>query len=153
MNGPVPSTRALLRRIIVVGVIALQALAVVRGYQTPHKVFSWQMFNASSDYQAEIVRITVDGARHDVRDPWPGGYRWEQLVQTRGLDFPFQQGHADSGLDSTLDFLRHALFWVADHTPDDTETRRLEAVVAYWDNGRGPYHVVFTTPDRLGVRP
>ena len=37
-----------------------------------------------------------------------------------------------------VDFLDEALDWVADHTPDDTETAYLEATVTAYHNTRGP---------------
>ena len=141
------------RRVVVLSVVAAQVFAATWAYDIPNKVFGWQMFNASSDWQAEIVRVTATGDRHDVRDPWPGGYRWEGLVLGRGLDRPFARAHASAGLDSTFDFLQKALGWVAINTPRDTETVRLEATVTYWDNGRGPFTRTFTSPVRSEQRP
>ena len=60
-------------------------------------------------------------------------------MASRGLDRPFQRAHASAGLDATFNHLQHALDYVAAHTPGDTETTRLEAVVTYWDNGCGPF--------------
>lgn len=136
------------RRAIVVAVVAAQVFAAVHAYDIPHKVFGWQMFNASSHWQAEILRVTASGERHDVREPWPGGYRWEGLVLGRGLETPFARAHASAGLDSTFDFLQKSLDWVAANTPRDGDTVRLEAIVTYWDNGRGPFTRVFTSSPR-----
>ena len=133
------------RRAIVLSVVVAQIFAVVWAYDIPHKVFGWQMFNASSDWQAEIVRVSATGDRHDIRERWPGGYRWKALVEGRGLDRPFTRAHASAGLDSTFDFLQKSLDWVAANTPLDAETTRLEAVVTYWDNGRGPFTRTFTS--------
>lgn len=137
-----------MRRAIVVAVITAQVFAAVWAYQIPNKVFGWQMFNASSHWQAEIVRVTADGTRHDVREAWPGGYRWDGLVLGRGLDHPWARAHASAGLDSTFSFFQKSLDWVAANTPHDTETVRLEATVTYWDNGRGPFTRVFTSEPR-----
>lgn len=134
-----------MRRAVIVVVVVLQLTAIVAAYGRPHKVFGWQMFNASSDWRAEIVRVEADGSRHDVRDPWPGGYQWSELVAGRGLGTPFTRGHADSGLDTTFALFQGALDWVATNTPLDTRTVRLEAVVTYWDNGRPPQETVFTS--------
>ena len=62
------------RRVVIVLVVVLQLFAIVAAYGNPHKVFGWQMFNASSDWQAEIVRVESDGSTHGIREPWPGGY-------------------------------------------------------------------------------
>ena len=128
-------------------VVGLQAAAAVGAYRGPHQVFGWHMFSGSSDWRAEVFRVTVDGTRHPVDDPWPGGYRWPELVFARGLGTPQFRQHA-VGLSSTLDHLQHALDWVAANTPADTETIRLEADVTYWDNGRDPETAVFLSMER-----
>jgi hypothetical protein len=140
---PRPGGRWWTRRAVVGLVVAAQLVLVVRAYWADHDVFGFQMFPESSQWQAEIVRVDADGTRHDVRDPWPGGYRWGDLVTSRGLGDPFTRGHADTGLASTTAFLRAALDWVARNTPDDPETVYLEAVVTLWDNGRGPRNEVY----------
>ena len=141
-----------LRRAIVLAVVSAQVFAAVHAYDIPHKVFGWQMFNASSRWQAEIVRVTVEGERHDVRELWPGGYRWDGLVLGRGLETPFARAHASAGLHSTFDFLQKSLDWVAESTPLDAETVRLEATVTYWENGRGPFTRVLTSTTRTVLR-
>ncbi len=136
------------RRALVVAVVSAQVFAAVWAYDISNKVFGWQMFNASSDWQAEIVRVTASGERQDVREPWPGGYRWPELVHLRGLDHPFTRAHASAGLGSTFSFFQKSLDWAVANTPLDTETVRLEATVTYWDNGRGPLTRVFTSSTR-----
>ena len=56
--------------------------------------------------------------------------------------------HADAGLDNQIAFLDAALDYVADHTPRDTETRYLEAVVTTWHNTDDPKTVVLRSQDR-----
>ena len=136
------------RRVVVGLVVVAQLVLVGRAYRSDHDVFGFQMFPESSRWQAEIVRVDTAGTRHDVRDPWPGGYRWGDLVTTRGLGDPFTPGHADTGLASTTAFLRAALDWVARNTPDDPETVYLEAVVTLWDNGREPQVEVYRSVTR-----
>lgn len=131
--------RVVARRVVFVGVVVLQLLLVVRAYHADHAFFGFQMFPETSEWQADVVRVDGAGDEHDVRDPWPGGYRWGDLVRSRGLDAPWSRGPADAGIRSTLHFLDAALDWVADNTPDDTETVRLVARVTYWRNGRGPF--------------
>lgn len=136
------------RRAVVAVVVALQLGLVIRAYWSDHDQFGYQMFPESSDWQAEIYRVEADGQRRDVREPWPGGYRWEELVVGRGLDAPFRRHHADTGLASTLDFFGDALDWVALNTPADGETRYLEAVVTTWHNGRRPEVRVLRSVER-----
>ena len=143
-----PRWRIVARRLIVVGVIVAQSAFVVRAYRSDHDEFGFQMFPESSQWQAEVVRITADGERISIDEPWPGGYRWRELVATRGLYSPATKRDADTGLASQLAFFEAALDWVAEHTPDDADTRALEATVTYWDNTDGPHVTVYRTDER-----
>lgn len=136
------------RRVVFLGVILLQLFLVIRAYSADHAFFGFQMFPETSEWAAEIVRIDDDGNEHDVRGPWPGGYRWGDLVQGRGLSTPWSRGPADAGIRSTLHFLDEALDWVVHNTPRDTETRRLVARVTYWQNGRGPFDTTLESDAR-----
>lgn len=129
------ATRRWARRVIVVGFVLGQIGFVVRAYSAPHAEFGYQMFPESSTWSAEIVRITTDGRRVSVEEPW-SGYEWPVLVQGRGLTRPWVEHHADSGLDRQVEFLGEALDWVALNTPADTETRYLEATVTSSRNSR-----------------
>ncbi len=131
---------------VIVAVVAAQLILVVRAYDSDHKEFGFQMFPESSRWQAEIVRVQVDGTRTPVDDGWE--YRWSDLVRGRGLTNPSIDQHADSGLRNQLGHLQGALDWVARNTPADTATRYLEATVTYTDNGRGPFVRVLTSADR-----
>ena len=117
-----PRWRIVARRLIVVGVIVAQSAFVVRAYRSDHDEFGFQMFPESSQWQAEVVRITADGERISIDEPWPGGYRWRELVATRGLYSPA--------------------------TKRDADTRALEATVTYWDNTDGPHVTVYRTDER-----
>jgi hypothetical protein len=139
--------RGLVARLFFVLALALQAFFLVRGYWDPHKHFAFQPFNESSEWRADIDRVTVDGRRVSARTSW-SGYRWHELVRDRGLGHPFRMHHADTGIDSTMVFLRHALDWVADHTPRDRETLYYEARVTYFRNQRGPYQLTMTSKRR-----
>jgi hypothetical protein len=131
------SVRVVGRRVVVVAVVGLQLALVARGYVADHKEFAFQMFPESSTWRAEVVRVTADGRRVPIERPW-SGYRWDELVQSRGLSYPWVRHHADAGLDNQLAFLEAALDWVADNTPRDGETRYLEARVTSWHNADPP---------------
>jgi hypothetical protein len=135
------------RRAAVVAVVALQLGFIVRGYFSDHKEFAFQMFPESSTWRAEVVRVTADGRRVPIEQPW-SGYRWEELVPNVGLRYPSVRHHANAGLDNQLAFLDSALDWVATNTPRDGETRYLEATVTAWHNDDPPVEEVF----RSGVR-
>ena len=121
------------RRLVVVAAVVTSIAAVVAGYGGS-RVFAWQMFPEASRWEADIVRVTADGARIGIEEAWPGGYRWRELVTESGLSSPETVGHAAYGADVTLDALQHALDWVARNTPEDQETLRLEAEVRYTYN-------------------
>jgi hypothetical protein len=135
-------TRVVGRRVVVLAVVLLQLAFIARGYWSDHKEFAFQMFPESSTWRAGVVRVTADGRRVPIEVPW-SGYRWEELVQARGLSYPAVRHHADAGLDNQLAFLRAALDWVADNTPRDRETRYLEATVTSWHNADAPTVKVF----------
>ena len=143
-----PRWRARLVRVFVAAVLVGQAALIVRSYWDPHNFFGFQPFNESSTWQADIVRVTADGERVPVGEPWPGGYDWDELVGWNVLQHPDRLKHAYSGLDTVTDFLDEALDWVADHTPADRETRYLEATVTGYRNTRGPEHLVLRSDVR-----
>lgn len=119
-----------------IAIVALQLSLIVRAYSAPIDTFGFQMFPESSQWRADVYRILADGARIDVRESWPGGYRWEELVSARGLGAPSSLHHADAGLDATVWLFDAALDWVAANTPDDRETVRLVAELTLIYNGR-----------------
>ena len=139
--------RVVARRAIVLAVVAAQLGFAVRGYLSDHKQFAFQMFPESSTWRADVVRVTDDGRRVPIEQPW-AGYRWDALVGDVGLQAPSLQHHADAGLDNQLAFLRSALNYVADHTPRDHETRYLEARVTAWHNDDPPRVEVFRSHAR-----
>ena len=132
---------------VVVVVLGAQAFFVARAYWAPHKEFGFQMFPESSTWRAEVVRVTGDGQRRAVAEPWDG-YRWSALVPNRGLAHPGTRHHADAGLDNQLAFLAAALDYVATNTPADDDTRYLEAVVTAWYNDDPPRTIVLRSVDR-----
>ena len=78
------------RRVVFLGVIVLQVFFIVRAYWAPHKEFGYQMFPEASFWQADIVRVTDDGHRISIEQPW-FGYDWSSLVPDRGLSSPWRR--------------------------------------------------------------
>jgi len=136
--------------VVVVAVVVVQLGLVARGYWSDHKEFAFQMFPESSTWRADVVRVTSDGRRVPIERPW-WGYRWDELVQDRGLRYPSTRHHADAGLDNQLAFLEAALDWVADNTPRDDQTRYLEATVTSWHNADSPQVEVMRSREREGI--
>lgn len=143
-------SRRVARRAVVVAVVGVQVAFIARGYWADHKEFAFQMFPESSTWQAEIVRVTADGRRIPIEEPW-AGYEWDELVQDRGLSVPGVRHHADAGLDNQLAFLDSGLDWVAANTPRDAETRYLEARVTAWHNDDPPEVEVMRSAEREGA--
>lgn len=146
-----PRVRVAARRVVVLAVVVLQVGFIARAYWSDHKEFGYQMFPESSTWRAEVVRVTADGRRVPVEQPW-FGYRWDELVRDRGLRYPAVRQHADAGLDNQLAFLDAALDWVAANTPRDRETRYLEARVTAWHNDDAPRMQILRSPVRKGER-
>lgn len=139
MNGR-GRIRRLGARLCFAVVAAGQLYFIHRGDTDPHKHFAFRPFQESDTFRAEIVRVTVDGRRVPVQEPW-AGYRWHELVRERGLGHPERLSHASSGARSVIAFLDEALDWVAEHTPRDHDTLHYDAQVTYFHNRRGPFHV------------
>ena len=140
--------RPRVRRAAAFAIIAAQLLLIVRAYSAPIDTFGFQMFPESSQWEARIFRVLPDDSRVDIREPWPGGYRWETLVDTGGLGIPFTLHHADAGLAATMHLLDAALDWVAANTPADHETTALVAEVTLIDNGRSPTTLLLESDPR-----
>ena len=141
------TVRRLLPRVFFVVVVALQVYFIARGTSDPHKHFAWRPFNESDTWSADVDRITRDGRRIPIEEPW-AGYVWGELVRQRGLGVPRGWRHASSGAKSTRAFLQEALDWVATHTPEDRETLYYEAQFHFTRNRRGPYTVVLRSVER-----
>lgn len=139
-----------LRRLVAAFVLLAQIALIVRAYSAPVAVFGFQMFPESSDWSVTLYRVTATGERIDVREAWPGGYRWHELVADSGLESPFHRHPAAYGIDASLHLLQGALDWVVSHIPDDTDTTRIIAEVDVWTNGRGPEHRTVTSAQRTG---
>lgn len=135
------------RRVVFVALVALSIVMVVRAYWAPHMEFGYQMFPEASEWRADIVRVTDDGERVPIEEPW-FGYEWTDLVRGRGLTTPGRRHHADAGIDNQLEFLNEALDWVANHTPDDDETVRYEADVTIWRNMGEPRQLTIVGSER-----
>lgn len=138
------------RRVVtgfIVAVLAIQVGFALNGYRDPHKFFAFQPFNESSTWRADIVRVTWDGERLPVEGGW-AGYDWNELVDTAALQHPWRTRHAYMGVGATIDFLDQALDWIAANTPDDLDTRFLEATVTSFENTRGPTVTVVRSAER-----
>ncbi len=139
-SRPRTPLRYWLPRVFFAAAVVGQLALIHRAYDDPHKRFGFQPYNESDTFRAKIVRVTRDGDRIPVTRPW-FGYRWHELVRSRGLGRAHRLRHAGSGARSVITFLDAALDWVADNTPRDDETLYYHARVVYYHNTRGPHFV------------
>ena len=141
-RGRVDTRRRVIARRLVVGIaVALQLGFVVRGYTSDHKDSRSRCSPSPRTGAPTSLRVTSTGERVPVDEAWYG-YRWSELVRSRGLSDPAHRRHADAGLDNQLAFLAESLDYALTHTPRDTETVFLEAQVTYWRNASSPEQTV-----------
>jgi len=123
------------------GEILLVATADLR----TDKSYGFRMFPEASSIRVHVDR-RLDGGRlapveagaWQAHDCSGGGHRvvWRQMVRWPApavLDAPVG---APYGVDNEVQRTRDALRWVADHTPEDCETRALVAHVERTRNGQ-----------------
>ena len=137
ITGDRSPTRRRLAAFVLVAAIALHAALILNGGSDPHKRFGFRPFSESDTWQAEIVRVTVDGDRLAIDDgTWP--YEWNELVGTVELSSPWRTRHASGGARTTVDLLDRALDWLVENTPRDRATLRYEATVVIVHNAGEP---------------
>jgi hypothetical protein len=128
------------------GWLAMQGGLVATAGARPGASFGFRMFPEASTLEIHLVREFGGGAV-----PAPGGewsardasgqlrhFSWRDRVKDPVLGRLDERVFASYGIDAQLARLQRALDDVADHTPEDGETRRLRAEVTATKNGRPP---------------
>lgn len=144
--------------------LAGQGALVLTGGSRPDGVFAFRMFPEASTIEVHLAR-DVGGATV----PAPGGewsardasgqlrhFSWHDRVRDPVLGAVDARVFASYGAAGQLARLQRALDDVADHVPEDGETRRLRATVTVWRNGREPETVTLESharDPRAGQRP
>jgi hypothetical protein len=126
--------------------IAGQAALVLSAARRPDNVFGFRMFPEASTIQIRLLR-EVDGqvipaprgewSAHDTAGQLRH-FSWRDRVRDPVLGSLDRRVFASYGLDAQIARLQHALDDVADHVPEDAETRRIRADVLGWKNGAEP---------------
>ena len=137
-----------LRPIFFCAYLGLQVATLLRAQASPDFVFGFQMFNASSDMKIALFRkvrkngrsrlVPVRNGTWQVKDG-PGRrltFRWQDRVHDGVLSNLDSYVHASYGLEAQLFRLRFALRDVLQHSPGDSETQALVAIVDTLKNGR-----------------
>lgn len=136
--------------------IAGQAGLVLTAGGRADAAFGFRMFPEASTIEVHLSRV-VDGRLV----PAPGGewsarddagqlrhFSWRDRVHDGVLSSVDERVFASYGADAQLTRLQLALDDVADHVPEDGETRQLRADVLVWRNGRPPESRVLASRER-----
>ena len=122
-----------------------EALLIATAGMRTDRSYGFRMFPETSFVDVHLVRrldggrlAPVEGERWQARDC--GGavhaYAWGKLVRYPAPWKLDARIGAPYGVESAVDRTRDAMRWVAQHTPDDCETRALVAHVERVRNGR-----------------
>jgi hypothetical protein len=123
-----------------------QAALVLTAGGRPDHIFGFRMFPEASTIEIHLWRDTVGGAARSARGEWSARdatgqlrhFSWRDRVRDPILSSIDARVFASYGVDAQLARLQRALDDVADHVPEDAETRRLRAEVTVRRNGREP---------------
>lgn len=139
--------------------LAGQAALVLTAGQRADRIFGFRMFPEASTLEVHLARETRDGER-----PAPGGewsardasgqlrhFSWHDRVRDPVLSSLDARVFASYGAGTQLARLQRALDDVADHVPEDAETRKIVAHVTVWHNGRDPVRSTLESHARGGV--
>ncbi|HEX3770590.1 MAG TPA: hypothetical protein VHV30_06995 [Polyangiaceae bacterium] len=129
-----------------IGWVILQATLVFTAGDRPDHIFGFRMFPEASTLEIRLGRETARGRTAAPRGEWSardaGGqlrhFAWKDRVRDPVLRAVDMRVFASYGVDTQLARLAHALDDVADHIPEDAETRRLYADVVVRKNGHDP---------------
>jgi hypothetical protein len=117
--------------------------------------YGFRMFPESSRITVHLSRrldgdrlVPVEGGRWQARDcsGSPHSVVWGRLVRSPAPWRLDQSVPAPYGVESEVHRTKDALVWVAEHTPEDCETRALVAKVEARRNGRDPYEIDLEVP-------
>jgi hypothetical protein len=147
--------------------LTLQAVLIVTSARRPDRAFGFQMFNESSTVQFALLREVESPSGHGTLlvhasdGEWKARgldgslrrFAWRDRVKIPALsafDVTLEAGY---GASAQLARMQEALDDVAEHTPNDAETRRLLADVIVKRNGRDPWTVRLASAPRLPFAP
>jgi hypothetical protein len=124
--------------------LAVQAALVLTATARPDRAFGFRMFPEASTIEIRLERVLGQGiVIADPRGEWSARdaqgqlrhFAWHDRVRDPVLGSLDARVFASYGVDAQLARLQRALDDVADHIPEDAETRRLRAVVVVRKNG------------------
>lgn len=131
--------------------LTIQVVAIVHAHFSEDKRFGFWMFAESSQFQAKLYRQLKDGTFvYAPKGTWvlhhaegqTTEYAWDSMVRDFRLYQLEELKRAKTGMYVTLKYLQYALNYVADHTPQDTETVRFLLKIKY-KRAQGEWEEVF----------
>ena len=123
-----------------------QAALVLTAGMRPDHIFGFRMFPEASTMEIHLWRDTAGGEARAAHGEWSARdasgqlrhFSWRDRVRDPVLASIDARVFASYGIDAQLARLAHALDDVADHVPEDAETRDLRAEVVVRHNGGPP---------------
>jgi hypothetical protein len=136
--------------------IASQIALVLGAARRPDHAFGFRMFPEASTVEIRLSREVRGRWEHALGGEWSARdaqgqlrhFSWHDRVRDPVLGSLDARVFAAYGVDAQLARVALALDDVADHTPEDAETRRLRADVVVAKNGREPTTVTFESHAR-----
>lgn len=136
--------------------IAAQVALVGTAGGRPDHIFGFRMFPEASTLEIHLWRETAGGSVRAPRGEWSARdeagqlrhFAWRDRVRDPILASVDVRVFASYGVDTQLARLGHALDDVADHVPEDRQTRRLRAEVVVRRNGGEPTTVTLESHER-----
>ena len=145
-----------LRVVFAVLWIGGQAALVLSAGGRPDHIFGFRMFPEASTLEIHLWRDTAGGAVPAPRGEWSARdtagqmrhFSWRDRVRDPVLSSIDARTFGSYGIDAQLARLGRALDDVADHVPEDAETRQLRAEVVVRRNGGEPATVTLRSHPR-----
>jgi hypothetical protein len=136
--------------------IAGQATLVLTAPLRPDHLFGFSMFPEASTIEIHLARLVRGSPMPAPRGEWSAQdrsgqlrhFRWVDRVRDGTLGAVDTRVFASYGIDTQLARLQHALDDVADHVPEDAETKQFVAQVVIRKNGREPSAVTVSSHAR-----
>jgi hypothetical protein len=133
------------RTVFVVAFLGCEALLIATAGSRSDRSYGFRMFPETSSVVVHVARRLDEGKEAPIANGrWeahdcggkPHSFVWSKMVRSPApskLDAPTG---APYGVEAQVERTRGALRWVADHVPDDCETRAFVAKVEMKRNGQ-----------------
>jgi hypothetical protein len=133
------------RALFCAGFFGVELLLIATAGTRADRSYAFRMFPESSTITVHLSRrldggkvARVEGGHWQARDCAGAvhSFQWGAMVRLPAPGWLDRPVGAPYGVESEVERTRDAMRWVADHTPEDCETRALVAQVEATRNGR-----------------